>query len=96
MKKDYFHEDIQLFLEHRVDWERLLRLRSTDTPNVEEELTTYRSILATLGDVCEDIAEDARDHWHEEARLEDGVAMGFPTSSTWPTWRCFPAPTQAS
>ena len=72
VKKDYFHEDIRLFLEHRIDWERLMHLRSPDAPDVEEELTTYRSILSTLGDVCEDIAEDARDHWHEEARLEDG------------------------
>ena len=72
MNREYFHDDIRLFLEQRVDWERYLKLRRSGPVDVEEELTTYRSILESLGQICEDIESDSRDKWHEEVRLEDG------------------------
>ncbi len=73
MDQQFFHDDIRLFLERRVDWERYFRLRRPGPVNVEEELDTFRSILESLGQICEDIESDSRDHWHEEVRLEDGV-----------------------
>lgn len=72
MNREYFHDDIRLFLEQRVDWERYHKLRRSGPVDVEEELTTYRSILESLGQICEDIESDSRDKWHEEVRLEDG------------------------
>src|SRR2546427_10212248 len=66
--KDFFHRDLQLFIDHRFDWERYFRLRGSST-EVAEEVETYRTILRTAGQVCEDIEAGARDHWHEEVRL---------------------------
>jgi len=74
MSKDFFHRDIQLFVDHRFDWERYLRLRGASA-DVAEEVETYRTILRTAGEVCEDIEAGARDHWHEEVRLEDGQVV---------------------
>jgi alkylation response protein AidB-like acyl-CoA dehydrogenase len=71
MAKDFFNRDMQLFIDHRVDWERYLRLRGVEG-SVADEVETYRSILRTTAEVCEDIEAGARDHWHEEVRLEDG------------------------
>jgi alkylation response protein AidB-like acyl-CoA dehydrogenase len=72
MAKEFFNTDMQRFLEHRVDWARYFRLRRTDAVNVGEELETYKTILQTLAEVCEDIEAGARDHWHEEVKLVDG------------------------
>jgi len=78
MAKDFFHRDIQLFLDHRVDWERYFRLREGDGVNAAEEVETYRTILRTTGEVCEDIEAGAIDHWHEEVRLENGQVITPP------------------
>lgn len=75
MNRQFFHDDIRLFLERRVDWERYLRLQRSGPANVPEELDTYRSILESLGQICEDIEADSRDHWHDEVRLEDGEVI---------------------
>jgi alkylation response protein AidB-like acyl-CoA dehydrogenase len=72
MDKEFFHSDLRLFLEHRVDWERYLALRRPGTPDVAEELATFASILGTLGEICEDIETGARARWHDEVRLEQG------------------------
>ena len=72
MAKEFFNTDMQLFLDHRVDWQRYFRLRRTDSVNVGEEIETYKTILRTLGEVCEDIEAGARDRWHEEVKLDDG------------------------
>ena len=74
--KDFFHRDLQLFIDHRFDWERYFRLRGSST-EVAEEVETYRTILRTAGEVCGDIEAAARDHWHEEVRL-DGSAVVVP------------------
>ena len=74
--KDFFHRDLRLFIDHRFDWERYFRLRGTST-EVAEEVETYRTILRTAGEVCGDIEAAARDHWHEEVRL-DGSAVVVP------------------
>jgi alkylation response protein AidB-like acyl-CoA dehydrogenase len=42
---------------------------------VAEEVETYKTVLATAGEICRDIARDAQEHWHEEVRLEDGVVV---------------------
>ena len=71
MAKEFFHRDIQLFIDHRVDWARNFRLRGGEV-KVDEEVETYKTILRTVGEVCEDIEAGARDHWEEEVRLENG------------------------
>jgi hypothetical protein len=72
MSKEFFNQDMQLFIDHRMDWERYLKLRRGGEVNVAEEIATQKSVLQTLGDICEDIAAKARDHWHEEVKLVDG------------------------
>ena len=72
MAKEFFNTDMQLFLDHRVDWERYFRLRRTDAATVAEEIETYKTVLGTLAEICEDIEAGARDHWHEEVKLVDG------------------------
>jgi alkylation response protein AidB-like acyl-CoA dehydrogenase len=73
MASDFFHRDIQLFLEQRVDWQRFFRLKRPGPINLDEELDTYRTILTTLGDICADIEVDSKEAWHDEVVLEDGV-----------------------
>jgi 3-(methylthio)propanoyl-CoA dehydrogenase len=74
MTKEFFHRDIELFIDHRVDWDRYFRLRGGEVKTAEE-VETYKTILRTTGDICADIAAGARDHWHEEARLEQGKVV---------------------
>jgi len=75
MAEDFFHPDMELFIDHRVDWRRYLRLRRGDEGEAGGEIATYKMILRTLGEICEAIDADARDHWHEEARLEAGSVV---------------------
>jgi alkylation response protein AidB-like acyl-CoA dehydrogenase len=75
MGKEFFHRDIQLFMDHRVDWARYFRLRDGDSVNPNDEVETYRTILNTMGEICEDIEAGAIDHWHEEVRLENGKVI---------------------
>jgi alkylation response protein AidB-like acyl-CoA dehydrogenase len=84
MDQAFFNADMEMFVDHRVDWDRLLRLRRGPDVSVSDELDTYKMIMRTAGDVCADIQKDARDHWHEEVRLVDGqvrlpphVAAGY-------------------
>jgi alkylation response protein AidB-like acyl-CoA dehydrogenase len=72
MGQGFFNADMELFVDHRVDWERLLRLRRGPDAALSEELDTYRVILQTAGEVCADIQADASGHWHEEVKLVDG------------------------
>jgi alkylation response protein AidB-like acyl-CoA dehydrogenase len=74
MSKDFFHRDMQLFIDHRYDWKRYFQLRGLAT-DPAQEVETYRSILATTGEVCEDLETGAKDHWHEEVKLEDGLVV---------------------
>lgn len=76
MAKDttFFHGDIQLFIDHRFDWERYFRLRGGNV-NPAEEVETYKSVLSTAGEICKDVADAARDHWHDEVRLENGQVI---------------------
>ena len=72
MAKDFFHPDMELFIDHRVDWDRYFTLSRRQTAGVAEEIETFKLILQTLAEICDDIDEGARSHWHEEVRLEGG------------------------
>jgi len=72
MDQSFFNADIELFIDHRVDWERMLRFRRGPDVSVSEEVETYKMILRTASDVCSDIHAAGRDHWHEEVKLVDG------------------------
>ena len=69
MADEFFNPDIELFLDHRVDWARYVRYARPDV-GWEEERDTYKMILRTTGEVCAAIDAGARDHWHEHARVE--------------------------
>src|SRR5262245_28433091 len=71
MPKEFFHRDMQLFIDHRADWTRYFELRGASA-DVAAEVETFKTILRTAGEVCEDIEAGARDHWHEEVQLVDG------------------------
>ena len=75
MAHDFFHQDMKLFLDHRVDWSRYFGLLRGGDVDVPAEIETYRSILATCGEICADIEAGALDHWHEEVRLVDGKVV---------------------
>jgi alkylation response protein AidB-like acyl-CoA dehydrogenase len=72
MTKEFFHDDMYLFLDRRIDWARYLRLRGRPNSEVADELESYKAVLRTAGEVCGDIAASARDHWHDEVQLVDG------------------------
>jgi hypothetical protein len=73
MAKAYFHWDMEQFIDHRVDWARLLRLRRGEGPL--DEVDTYKMVLRTLDEICTDIEAAARPHWHEEVKLVDGEVV---------------------
>ncbi len=75
MGKDFFNGDMQLFIDHRVDWPRYFRLKRGDQVNVAEELDTFHAVLRTTADVCEEIEAGAREHWHDEVKLVDGQVI---------------------
>jgi alkylation response protein AidB-like acyl-CoA dehydrogenase len=75
MAKEFFHRDMQLFIDHRFDWARYLRLRRGENVNVVDEVATFKQVLATTGDICAEIAAGARGHWHEEVKLADGEVV---------------------
>jgi len=72
MARDFFNADMQSFIEHRVDWARYYGLRCDGESDAVEELATAKAVLQTIGKICEDIEDGARDHWHEEAKIVDG------------------------
>ncbi len=74
MGRDFFHRDMQLFIDHRFDWARYFRLRGVEG-NVVDEVDTYKTVLRTTGEICEDIEVGALEHWHEEVRLENGKVI---------------------
>jgi alkylation response protein AidB-like acyl-CoA dehydrogenase len=75
MPDSFFHPDMESFIDHRVDWSRYLRLRDGAEGDVAGEIATYKMILRTLAEVCQDIDAGAREHWHEEVRLEKGAVV---------------------
>jgi alkylation response protein AidB-like acyl-CoA dehydrogenase len=75
MPKHFFHRDMELFIDHRFDWERYLRLRRGGTVNVDDEVATYKDVLRTTAEICEAIEEGSRGHWHEEVKLDHGTVV---------------------
>jgi alkylation response protein AidB-like acyl-CoA dehydrogenase len=75
MAKQFFHRDMELFIDHRFDWERYLRLRRGGPVNVADEVATYKDVLRTTAEICEAIEEGSRGHWHEEVKLENGKVV---------------------
>ncbi|MGH7805538.1 MAG: acyl-CoA dehydrogenase family protein [Candidatus Binatia bacterium] len=70
MANDFFNADMELFIDHRVDWKRYFRFRNPDATDVAGEVETFKLVLRTIGDICKDIEAGSKDHWHEEVRLE--------------------------
>jgi 3-(methylthio)propanoyl-CoA dehydrogenase len=75
MANDFFNADMAAYVDHRVDWERYFRLKRGVSTDAADEVATYRSVLGTLGNVCAVIGDEAREHWHEEVRLEHGQVV---------------------
>lgn len=82
MTRDFFNRDMELFIDHRVDWSRYFQLRRGVGVNVQEEIETYKSVLRTVAEVCADIEAGARDHWHEEVEVRDGCVVMPPHITT--------------
>jgi alkylation response protein AidB-like acyl-CoA dehydrogenase len=78
MATEFFNDDMQLFVDHRVDWARYFRLKRGADSDAAAEVDTFKTILRTTGEICAEIAADARDHWHEEVRLENGLVIRPP------------------
>ena len=54
---DFFNSDMKLFLDHRVDWARLIRLRRGPDVDAAEELAVYKMMLESADGICADLAE---------------------------------------
>ncbi len=78
MATEFFNDDMRLFVDHRVDWARYFRLKRGADADVAAEVETFKTILQTTGEICAEIAAAARDHWHEEVRLENGLVVRPP------------------
>ena len=78
MATEFFNDDMRLFIDHRVDWGRYFGLKRGDGVDVGAEVETYKTILQTTGELCAEIGAGARDHWHEEVRLENGLVVRPP------------------
>jgi alkylation response protein AidB-like acyl-CoA dehydrogenase len=73
--KDYFGAGMRLYIDHLVDWEGLLTLRSGEEMDVDAEVGAYRTILETCASLAADFAKPARENWAVEAELTpDGGA----------------------
>jgi alkylation response protein AidB-like acyl-CoA dehydrogenase len=75
MAKEFFNQDLEFFIDHRVDWPRYFQLMRGAGANWRDEVETYKMILRTAGDICASIEAGARDHWHEHAVLENGEVV---------------------
>jgi alkylation response protein AidB-like acyl-CoA dehydrogenase len=75
MASDFFNPDMELFVDHRVDWKRYFRYRNPDAVDVAGEVETYKMILRTLGEICQDIEAGSKEHWHEEVELRGGKVV---------------------
>ncbi len=75
MAKEFFNPDMEFYIDHRVDWGRYFRLRRGAEVNAPEEVATYKMILRTVGEICEEIEVGARDHWHDHVQLVDGQVL---------------------
>jgi len=73
MSNDFFNADMEFFIDHRVDWQRLIELRRGPDAAAAEEVETYKMVMQTAGDVCADIEAESEGKWHDEVLLEDGV-----------------------
>jgi len=78
MATDFFNDDMRLFIDHRVDWPRYFGLKRGEGVDAVAEIETYKAILQTTGEICAEIGAAARDHWHEEVRLENGLVVRPP------------------
>ncbi len=72
---EFFNRDMQLFIDHRVDWVRYYKYRRGPEVQATEELDILKSVLQTLNGICGEISAESRDHWHEEVRLVDGKVI---------------------
>ena len=78
MATEFFKDDMRLFIDHRVDWARYFRLKRGEGVDATAEVETFKTILQTTGEICAEIGAGARDHWHEEVRLENGQVIRPP------------------
>jgi len=77
--KDYFGAGMRLYMDHLIDWESLVSLRSGEAADVEAEVGAYRTILETAAALATEFEGPARQNWADEAELtEDGGAVPPP------------------
>src|SRR4030095_2306671 len=72
------NDDMRLFIDHRVDWARYFRLKRGEDVDVAGEIGKYKALPPKNRGICADIGAAARDHWHEEVRLENGQVIRPP------------------
>lgn len=74
---DYFNADMALFLERRVDWDRLATLRGRPGEGAGD-LEVCRMLLQTGDQICAELEPAAVAGWHDEVRLEGGQVLRPP------------------
>ena len=76
---DYFNTGMRLYLDHLVDWKKLLEIRSSGAVDASAEVGAYRTILETAAALAASFESEARKNWAAEAELTpDGGAQSPP------------------
>ena len=76
---DFYNASMRFYVDHMIDWSRLLELRRGDDVDPDAEVGAFRSILETAGELAASFQAQARAHWSEEATLtKDGGATSPP------------------
>src|SRR5262245_14834275 len=73
--RSYLHEGMLLYLDKLVDWDAYFRGTKGEGVDVQAEVGALRSILETVAEICAEHEPLAREHWDEEARLENGEVV---------------------
>lgn len=71
----YLNDGVRLYVEQLIDWENFFRLTKGDDADIDAERAAMLEVLETAAQICAEIEPDAREHWAENARLENGEVV---------------------
>ena len=71
----YLHDGILVYLDKLIDWEAHFRSLKGDDVDVEAEREALKGVLETCAEICQDIEQESRAGWGDEAKLVDGEVV---------------------
>ncbi len=67
----YFNDPILLYVDKLIDWDEHFRLIRGEGADAATERDALRTVLETVGEICESIEPEAREGWNDHAELAD-------------------------